>query len=204
MALNSYTLIDSRSTYNFLDATTAKRLRCELLKILPLVVGIADGAQLECQTLCRGFTWSLIETEGITEYTTDAYIVPLGSYDMVLGIQWLSTLGPILWNFEDLSMEFFLKGRKHLLQGIKKTKVGWTKGKNQKILNQAIQLFAVHLVPIQLNLALGQTEVKDPQLPQLLQEYADIFEEPRCLPPHRSHDHKITLKEGTAPRYPGL
>ena len=72
-------LIDSGSTHNFLDATTAKRLRCELLKIPPLVVAVGNGAQLDCQTLCRGFTWTLIETGGMTEYITDAYIVSLGS-----------------------------------------------------------------------------------------------------------------------------
>jgi len=43
-----------------------------------------------------------------------------------------------------------------------------------------------------------------------LREYADIFSEPKSLPPHRSHDHKIILKEDTSPinvrpyRYPAL
>jgi len=60
---------------------------------------------------------------------TDAYIVSLGSCDMVLEVQWLSTLGSILWNFEDLTMEFFIKGRRHKLRGIKKSKVKWEKGK---------------------------------------------------------------------------
>ena len=45
---------------------------------------------------------------------------------------------------------------------------------------------------------------------QLLQTYARIFEELRSLPPHRSYDHRIILKEGTSPinvrpfRYPTL
>jgi len=73
-------LIDSGSTHNFLDTTTAKRLRCELLKIPPLVVAVADGAQLQCQWMCRGFKWMLAEVN----YQTDVYIVPLGSCDMIL------------------------------------------------------------------------------------------------------------------------
>lgn len=112
-------LVDSGSTHNFLDSTTTKKLKCELLRIPPLVIGVADGAQLKCQTVCKGFTWSLMGTE----YTTDGYIIPLGSCDMVLGVQWLSTLGSILWNFEDLTMEFFLGGRRHKLKGIKRTEV---------------------------------------------------------------------------------
>jgi len=75
-------LIDSGSTHNFLDSTIAKKLRCELLKIPPIAVAVADGAQLNCQSMCTRFIWTL----GGTEYVTDAYIVPLGGYDMGLGV----------------------------------------------------------------------------------------------------------------------
>jgi hypothetical protein len=34
------------------------------------------------------------------------YGLPLVSFDIVLGVQWLRSLGPILWNFSALSMEF--------------------------------------------------------------------------------------------------
>ena len=75
-------LIDSGSTHNFLDSSTAKKLRCELLKIPQLVVVVADRAQLKCQGMCRGFTWTLVDIE----YVSDVYLVSLGSYDMVLGV----------------------------------------------------------------------------------------------------------------------
>jgi len=55
---------------------------------------------------------------------------------MVFCVQWLSTLGSILWNFEDLTMEFFLRGRRHIWRVTKKTEIQWTKGKNQKVLFQ--------------------------------------------------------------------
>ena len=38
-----------------------------------------------------------------------------------------------------------------------------------------------------------------PQLSSLFEEFADLFEEPKSLPPHRSRDHKIILKLGTSP-----
>ena len=41
--------------------------------------------------------------------------------------------------------------------------------------------------------------MREPQLVQLLKEYADIFAESKSLPPHRSHDHKIVLSEGFSP-----
>lgn len=121
-------LVDSGSTHNFLDATTAKRLRCELQKIPPLVVAVAGGAQLQCQTMCKGFTWTLLGTE----YRSDAYIVSLSSCDMVLGVQWLSTLGSILWNFENLTMEFFFQGKETCAEGHQEGRNILDKGKGSE------------------------------------------------------------------------
>jgi hypothetical protein len=39
-------------------------------------------------------------------FTIEAYMIILARCDMVLGIQWLVTLGPIIWNFKVLTMEF--------------------------------------------------------------------------------------------------
>ena len=44
-------------------------------------------------------------------------ILPLGNCDMVLGIQWLETLGEIKWNFKQLRMEFIVNEKKHVLRG---------------------------------------------------------------------------------------
>jgi len=55
-----------------------------------------------------------------------------------------------------------------------------------------------------------QFEAPVPALTQLLQEFDDLFVELKSLPPHRSHDHHIILKEGISPinvrpyRYPTL
>lgn len=44
-------------------------------------------------------------------------LIPLGCCDLVLGIEWLVTLGDITWNFDKLSMEFKVQGRRHVLRG---------------------------------------------------------------------------------------
>jgi len=52
---------------------------------------------------------------------------------MVLGVQWLSTLGFILWNFEDLTMEFSIEGRRQFLRG-RRTEVGWSTRNDKKVM----------------------------------------------------------------------
>lgn len=37
------------------------------------------------------------------------------------------------------------------------------------------------------------------QLQQLLTSYADVFAKPTGLPPHRSHDHRVSLVQGSGP-----
>jgi hypothetical protein len=39
-------------------------------------------------------------------FTMDAYAIPLDSFDIILGVQFLRTLGPILWDLANMSMAF--------------------------------------------------------------------------------------------------
>lgn len=49
-------------------------------------------------------------------YHIDFYILTLGDCDNVLGIQWLITLDPILWDFDTLWMQFILFGCENVLR----------------------------------------------------------------------------------------
>jgi len=104
-----------------------------------------------------------------------------------------------LWNFEELTMEFSVGAKKQLLKGNRKAEVKWSNRNEQKVMLQVAQLFALHITPLQDDTNIVHTESEEPQLSQLLRAYADIFAEPKSLPPPRSHDHRIILKEGTSP-----
>ncbi|GJR63646.1 reverse transcriptase [Tanacetum coccineum] len=84
-------LMDTGSTHNILAIAAAIKMRCQLRRTVPLEVSIANGNQMVSEYMCKGFEWTI---QGIT-YKTDVMIIPLGSYDMVLGVQWLATLGDI-------------------------------------------------------------------------------------------------------------
>lgn len=96
-------LIDgSRSTHNFLDLDLAKKLGCELESITPMTVTAGGGTRLEASYICKGFTSQLQQTE----FTADVIVLPLVFCDLTLGIQWLTSLGPVLWDFRKLQMDF--------------------------------------------------------------------------------------------------
>ncbi|KAA8547400.1 hypothetical protein F0562_003736 [Nyssa sinensis] len=106
-------LIDSGSTHNFLDPAMAKRTGASIQFTNPLTVVVADGTKLQSKVVVKDFQWVM---QGTT-FTANMRLLPLGGCDMVLGVQWLSTLGPVLWDFQNLKMEFTAFGKKHVLRG---------------------------------------------------------------------------------------
>ena len=44
--------------------------------------------------------------------------IPMGGVDVVLGIQWLQSLGTMAFNFQELFMKFSLEGKETELRGI--------------------------------------------------------------------------------------
>lgn len=127
-------------------------------------------------------------------FRTDTYVLSLAGCDMVLGIYWLRTLGQILWNFSDLSMEFDWQERRVRLQGLNPIQL--MEEKELTDINKAGSkgLFLQLMEPMELN-----TIVVLPDIEVILQQHSRVFEEPTGLPPMRSHDHAIILKEGTSP-----
>ena len=68
-------LIDSGSTHNFLDLNLAKKLRLRLTPVNPVMVDVADGNLLECNSMCKGMRWLLRGTP----FITDVLLLPLAT-----------------------------------------------------------------------------------------------------------------------------
>jgi hypothetical protein len=103
-------------------------------------------------------------------FTVDLYAIALHSYELVLGCDWLSTLGSILWDFKHLSMAFWRGDHRVHWRGISPA---------------AVPHLAVTTAPDLLQL--------------LLAEFAVLFLELTGLPPERTFDHRIHLHPGTPP-----
>lgn len=99
---NLYMLLDSGSTHNFMDPLVAEKLGCEVTNSGLKRVTVADGRKLEVQGKISGLEWRFQNTT----FQTDVMLIPLQGCDVVLGVQWLATLGPITWEFKTLEMSF--------------------------------------------------------------------------------------------------
>ncbi|GJW73991.1 hypothetical protein Tco_0133361 [Tanacetum coccineum] len=66
---------------------------------IPLQISIANGQNMMSCYECKNFQWSL---QGET-FTSDVMLLPFGGCEIVLGIQWLATLGDIQCNFQHLT-----------------------------------------------------------------------------------------------------
>ncbi|KAK0581846.1 hypothetical protein LWI29_018689 [Acer saccharum] len=107
-------LVDSGSTHNFISSQAARRLQLQPNNKGGMRVLVASGERLESPGQCLNVP---IKLQRVT-FIIDFFILPLEGFDIVLGTQWLRTLGSIEWNFEKLYMSFLWDSKKVTLKGI--------------------------------------------------------------------------------------
>jgi predicted aspartyl protease len=95
-------LLDSGSTHNFISTEAAHRVGLHFHDSQGAHVVVANSDRVACRGLAHDVAFRIAEEH----FTVDCYAIPLNCYDVVLGITYLRTLGPILWDFDDLCMAF--------------------------------------------------------------------------------------------------
>ena len=183
-------LINSGSIHNFVSNRIANIVQLPVQPIEPFNVKKANGGSLTCQ---GRFEDVPILLQGIP-FVLTLYALPLTGLDEVLEIQILEQLGTVACNLRQLTMEFTWGNQSHKLQGIDNRAIGCASMKSvSKDVRHGEMLFAVCLQsPTD-----SSTQHIDLDIQQLLQNFEDIFQKPKHLPPIREIDHHINLKEGT-------
>ncbi|XP_026459273.1 uncharacterized protein LOC113359927 [Papaver somniferum] len=185
--------IDSGSTHNFVDSATPKRMGIKIIKDETFEVLVANGARMTCEGRCLDLDYKLNKYG----FKGTFHVLPLGGCDVVLGVQWLETLGPITWDFKHLTMDFKRDGEHIRLEGDKKNKVKLANINSiQKLLNKGSTGFFCKINQC----SEAQISQETPgEIQELIEEFGEVFSVPTMLPPVRSHDHRITLQPGSAP-----
>lgn len=99
-------LLDSRSSHNFIAKHTARRTGLPLLPRSRLSAMVAKGEKITCLGVLRQAAFTI---QG-SSFTVDLFVMPLAGFDIVLGAQWLSTLGPVTWDFTEQTASFTQNG----------------------------------------------------------------------------------------------
>lgn len=107
-------LVDLGSKHNFSDTKLVNRLSLPIINQEQLKVLIANGSYLFTRGMCKGVSWEVQNHK----FEIDFMVLPLKGCDIVLGIQWLLSLGDIVWKFSSLIMQFIVGGVPCVIQGI--------------------------------------------------------------------------------------
>lgn len=123
-------LVDTGNTRNFLDPAIITKASLPLQHTKIIKVKVANGDSMICDRKCDQVA---LRVQGYT-FTTYFYALTLGGYDVILGVYWLKELGPILWDFGQLTMALELKGNEVKLRDLHPKSGQWRKQKGSTYL----------------------------------------------------------------------
>lgn len=107
-------LVDSGSSHTFISVDLAGKLQGNSRSIKPLRVKVANGGMMHYNTELMDCVWW---TQGV-QFKTNFKILPLGSYDIILGFDWLTAHSPMNVHLGNQIMSFELAGKTVYLAGI--------------------------------------------------------------------------------------
>ncbi|KZV19296.1 peroxidase 64 [Dorcoceras hygrometricum] len=186
-------MMDSGASHNFISRKLVDVLGLPIDETVKFGVCLGDGGRVACTGICKRLVVDLRQCNILI----DTYVFELGGVDLILGIDWLRTLGEVVVNWEAMRMSFKLGTETVTLTG--DPSLNRTVTSMKSLLKTAEVDFSGLLWNVTVEETMGQREHPSRELAELLRRYEDLFDTPRGLPPPRKQDHAITLKEGYGP-----
>jgi len=174
-------LIDSGSSHTFISAQLAESLQGVFALHSNINVQVADGGRLKCQSELQQAAWTV---QGYT-FHSELKVLPLQSYDLIVGMDWLEHYSPMKVHWRQKWMAIPYGGKTVVLQG-------------QLPVNHDLAAVQVLWV-LDAEVPDAVSEPVPAELQKLLEQYSDIFTSQVALPPSRACDHEIPLIAGARP-----
>ena len=191
-------LVDCGASANFISRTLVQHLNLEVNDTKEFEVEVGTRDKVVNRGICKQLE---LVVQGIP-IVQQFYLMELGGTDLVLGMEWLTSLENVKANFRNLVLCWGQKGEKKRMKGdptLCKSQASW-KAMMKALNNEGEGLAPTGKVP--------DKDTLNDDITTILAEFEDIFSIPTELPPKRACDHAITLKEGVDPpnirpyRYP--
>lgn len=107
-------LVDSGSSQSFISDDLAIKLGGAQQVDCPIHVRVADGGILSCTKEVRDYCWWV---KGIS-FVTTLKVLPLGCYDVIIGMDWLGNHSPIAVDWKGKSLTFKHDNKMVCLHGV--------------------------------------------------------------------------------------
>ncbi|KAA0066460.1 uncharacterized protein E6C27_scaffold21G005610 [Cucumis melo var. makuwa] len=163
-------MIDCGATHNFISEKLVKTLRLSTKETAHYGVILGSGTAIQGKGVCQAVEIHLADWK----VTEDFLPLELGGVDVILGMQWLHSLGVTIVDWKNLTFTFTNSGYFIECRAIEVTKSVSSSQDESKCTFEGTE-----------------------SLQEVLQQYKDVFEWPETLPPKREIEHHICLKEGT-------
>lgn len=126
--------------------------------------------------------------------TSDFIVLEPGSAYIILGVQWLRTLGPCEVDWEKQILSFMTKDGRITLKG----DVENSQSSNNSLeCSEGVDWYGKD---VKLFSSTVLTETSIPEgIKEVLEAHNEVFAEPKGLPPKRGYEHDIRFWEGTKP-----
>ena len=203
-------LVDSGSVGTFVSEQLAHKLQLSTISCPTAQFIAADGSPMACANRIPKLQWGV---QGHL-FVSDAGILPLKCYDMIVGEDWLEECSPMWVHWKKKVMKFTYLGKRITLFGVQNetSKCEAISARKLKGLIRRGAVFhclEMKLLPLSANsqqqdmavqsVQLSESSQVVPKIKQLLSQYTHLFQEPTTLPPQKNCDHHINLIPGAQP-----
>jgi len=198
-------LTDRGSTHNFVHQRVVMTVGLNMNTTSPLRVTVGNGEELQCQQTCSDVEVTIQQHP----FVIDFHVLPICGADLVLGVQWLKTLGPVLTDYTTLTMKFMAAGHLVELHGEHEQALESVSSSQLRRLIHTKGTSMMFHIRLETHTPSQQEIIPVPQeIEELLDRYSQIFHPLVDLPPSRDIDHAINILPEAAPvnvrpyRYP--
>lgn len=184
-------VINSGASHNFVTPSLAAKLKLKLSQDTSMEVMLGNGVSVHGSGVCKDVKFSLAEVE----FQGNFIALDLGGVDVILGVEWLETLGLCEVDWKSQVWRFYYKGTQVTLQGdpslhypswsLKTLTIPTVKQQSD---SQVMVLVSTSVLPVEKQM--------DPALSTVLTGFSAVFAMPTGLPPVRGNKHSITLLPG--------
>lgn len=158
-----FMLVDSGSTNCFISEELASRIQGKMALSNSVLVEFANGSLIECTHELPDQLWNI---QGIT-FKNSFKIIPLGCYDVVLGMDWLENNSPMHIHWAEKWLQFEHQGKMVKVMGVQPQIVMGTPISNNQLDAMIKQDAILHFVQLS---SITETGDEEKELPEEIQK----------------------------------